>query len=418
VTRATAPLRVVQVGVLVDPRSSEPERLLEAWPALRVTARAASLAECRVDVVLAAAADALHTVDGVSYHFVAERAPSVVRRRLGRAWAPLTPRVFERVVALAPELVHFHGLSFPRHVGRLARLLNGVPLMLQDHADRPLPSWRRGVQRRGLAHAAGVAFTARPQVEPWIDAGILSPALPVLEVLESTSLFTPGRADGAADSGGAGEPSGGSGMSGDARGASGIGGEARGASGIGGDPCFLWIGRLDGNKDPLTVLEAFSKAVGVLPGARLWMCFHDAPLLERVRERISGDLRLGSRVTLLGARPHAEVELLLRDADFLVLGSHHEGSGFSVLEALACGVTPLVTDIPSLRRITGDGAVGALFPPGAAAALADAMVAWAKRDRSALRRAAREHFERRLSLVALGGELRAAYEVVLGRGRA
>jgi hypothetical protein len=41
------------------------------------------------------------------------------------------------------------------------------------------------------------------------------------------------------------------------------------------------------------------------------------------------------------------------------------------------------------------------------------MVDLSARDRPGLRRAAREHFERRLSLDALGRELGAAYEAVL-----
>jgi glycosyltransferase involved in cell wall biosynthesis len=85
-----------------------------------------------------------------------------------------------------------------------------------------------------------------------------------------------------------------------------------------------------------------------------------------------------------------------------------------VLEALACGATPLVTDIPSLRRIVGDA--GSLTPVGDAGALAGAMVAWAGRDRGALRRAARERFRRHLAFDVIGRELRDAYET-LARSR-
>jgi glycosyltransferase involved in cell wall biosynthesis len=83
-----------------------------------------------------------------------------------------------------------------------------------------------------------------------------------------------------------------------------------------------------------------------------------------------------------------------------------------VIEALACGTTPLVTDIPALRRITGNGAVGALSRPGDPIVMGDAMVRWAGRDRAALRRQARAHFEAHLSIPALGRELRSAYEAV------
>jgi glycosyltransferase involved in cell wall biosynthesis len=87
-----------------------------------------------------------------------------------------------------------------------------------------------------------------------------------------------------------------------------------------------------------------------------------------------------------------------------------------VIEALACGTVPIVTDIPPLRRITGGGAVGALFPPGDAGAMARMLVDWAGRDRIATRYAARDHFERALSIEALGEELRAAYQALLEEG--
>ena len=52
----------------------------------------------------------------------------------------------------------------------------------------------------------------------------------------------------------------------------------------------------------------------------------------------------------------------MRAADLFVLGSHREGSGYSLIEALACGLPPIVTDIPSFRSLTGAGVVGALWP--------------------------------------------------------
>ena len=74
----------------------------------------------------------------------------------------------------------------------------------------------------------------------------------------------------------------------------------------------------------------------------------------------------------------------------------------TLIEALACGTTPLVTDIPSFRRITGEGHAGALVPLEDAPALAQAIVRWSERGRAELRRDARRHFERELSFDANG----------------
>jgi glycosyltransferase involved in cell wall biosynthesis len=110
------------------------------------------------------------------------------------------------------------------------------------------------------------------------------------------------------------------------------------------------------------VLDAVARAVSALRDPQLWCSYLSAPLLAHVKARIAADPRLTGRVHLLGSRPRDEVEPLLRAADFLVQGSHVEGSGFAVIEALACGTTPIVTDIPSLRWITGNGSVGGLCP--------------------------------------------------------
>ena len=115
---------------------------------------------------------------------------------------------------------------------------------------------------------------------------------------------------------------------------------------------------------------------------------------------------------LIGDVPYPGIEAYFRGADFLVQASHAESCGGSVIDALACGTTPLVTDIPSFRRITGDGTCGALVPVGDAAALAGAMRDWCRRDQPTLRRRAREHFERDLSFDAIGRQLRVTYDAL------
>jgi glycosyltransferase involved in cell wall biosynthesis len=289
--------------------------------------------------------------------------------------------VIDQVAAEVPDVVHLHGLSFPRHAARLVRRLGRTPLVAQDHADRPARVPLRPLHRRAWRDLAGLMITSRAQADPFFAAGVLGRSVPVFEVIESSTRFTSG-------------PTGGH----------------EGA--LEGRPSLAWTGRLDANKDPLAVLEAFARAARLLPDARLYMCWTDAPLLPAVQARVAADPELRRRVALLGRQSPADVERLLRGADLFVQGSRREGSGYAVIEALACGATPVVTDIPPLRRLTRDAAVGALAAPGDVDAMSRAIVRFGARDRSALRAAARAHFERHLSIPALGRELRGAYEAV------
>jgi glycosyltransferase involved in cell wall biosynthesis len=381
--RGARPLRVTQVSFHCDADRRDAEALLHAWPTLPGVAIATARAGVDVTVVQGAARRQTIVRDGVEFRFVDDARAMPTHLPGGIPLVRRPGRILAQVAASAPDVVHVQGFQYPLAVRQLMRALPGVPVLVQDHASQPPAGWRRRVWRWAYRELAAATFTTREQAAPFLAAGVLRGDLPVFEVVEGSSTFTPGDRD-----------------------------VARRATGLGGDPCLLWTGHLDRNKDPLAALAAFELAAPRLPDARLWCCYGSAPLLDDVRRRIAPSAVLRERVTLLGTRPHAEMESLLRAADFLVQASHRESCGYSVLEALSCGTTPLVTDIPSLRRIVGDA--GSLTPVGDADALACAMVQWAGRDRAALRGAARARFERHLSFDVIGRELRATYEALAG----
>src|SRR4029078_78671 len=111
----------------------------------------------------------------------------------------------------------------------------------------------------------------------------------------------------------------------------------------------------------------------------LTMVYSDETMLADVRDRIGQSSALRARVQLIGRVNRDRLAAFYSAADLFVSGSHQEGSGYALLEACACGVTPVVTNIPSLRAITGDGAEGALWTPGNSAAFESAvMTAWSQ----------------------------------------
>ena len=366
-------LSVAQVSFFSDLQGRSPEELMSAWPTLVQVAEAAASSGVRVTVLQASQHWGRLRRNDVDYHFLPF--DGVASNEAGIA-------AFRELTAtLRPDVFHVQGLGFPRDVAALAASSPGVPIVLQDHADRPPRRfWRWPALRRSLAAARGVMFCAREQARTFRRVGLLPNRTRVYEVPESTCGFT------ALDQA-----------------------QARQLSGVHGDPALLWVGHLDRNKDPLAVLDGVSLAAQHLPGLQLWCCFGNAPLMDPVRARIDGDPLLAGRVHLLGRVPHASIRVLMSAADFLVQGSHREGSGYAVIEALACGLPPIVTDIPSFRTLTAQGTAGRLWPRGDARALGDALVQMAARPRAELRAAARAQFERDLSSAALGRALRAVY---------
>jgi len=372
-------LHVVQISFLVDPERS-PARILNDWWPLVDAAEMVARTGVRVSVVQACREPESLTRNAVSYHFVSPAGgqSSIVQ---GGAFAAL-------IRGLKGDVFHVHGLGFPREVLALARLVPDAPIFLQDHANGVPRFWRRRAFRRGLSAATGVSFCALDQAQRFLQAGLLQPQAAVAEIPECSSRFTPGDRQ-----------------------------AARRATGLHGDPGVLWVGNLDPNKDPLTVLSGISRVVQRLPALQLWCCFGKSPLLADVRSRIEADPQLSARVHLLGKVSHERIEQLMRAADLFVLGSHREGSGCSVIEALACGLPPVITDIPSFRALTGAGQVGALWPCGDPHKLCEALLSTAARPQQEMRLAVRLHFDAELSFDAVGRKLVAAYESLLQRKR-
>lgn len=370
-------LRVVHATFHRPALRHDAAKLLDAWP--MSVGMAAAIARAGVDITVLYAAHESRVLqrDGVEHRFVADRAMTVGPPGIRALRRP--SRLFEAIRQCAPDVVHVHGLNTPMAVRYLCGALTGVPIVVQDHGNAAPRGWRARAWGWAYARVSAVVFTAVEQAAPFVEAGALRATLTVREVIGGSSTFTCGDRE-----------------------------AARAQGKLAGDPCVLWASRLDANKDPLTALAAFELAAPRLPDARLWCYFGDAPLLAAVRARIDASPVLRERVTLRGRVSHAEMETLFRAADFFLQTSHHEGSGFALLEALACGVTPLVTDIPPSRRIVGSA--GALTAVGDARAMAAALVSWAARDRAELRHAARARFDSALSFDMIGQAWRSVYE--------
>lgn len=283
--------------------------------------------------------------------------------------------------------IHVNGLLFPLQVRALRATMPGVcAIAVQHHAGRPWPGVRGLWQRWGLGAGDGFLFAARDLAQPFVQQGAIRSSQDVYEVMEGSTRFAlQDRAP------------------------------ARARTGLHGTPVVLWVGRLNRNKDPLTVLGGFEGVLEQVPGARLYMVYSEEDLLSQVQSRIAGSATLNRSVELLGYVPYAELAHYYNSADYFVLGSHHESSGYALVEALACGVVPIVTDIASFRMMTDGGRIGALWPPGDAGALSAAALDLWQYPREPLSRAARSFFEGRLSFPAIGRQAVAIYRQLAAR---
>ena len=142
--------------------------------------------------------------------------------------------------------------------------------------------------------------------------------------------------------------------------------ETRRAAGL--EDEFLWlaVGRLEPVKDYPTLLRAMALA----PLSARLAILGDGP--ERADlEQLSRNLGLTSRVRFVGFE--ANVKRWMNAADGFVLSSRYEGLPMVLLEAGACGLPVVATDVPGTREALVHGDTGLLAKAGDPEALHAAM---------------------------------------------
>lgn len=143
-----------------------------------------------------------------------------------------------------------------------------------------------------------------------------------------------------------------------------------------GDLLLISVGRLDHQKNPLLLLDAFDQVAAAVPNARLIM-IGDGVLRDKIGTHLHRQ-GLKDRVILAGLRSAAEISDLLRISCVFVLSSAYEGMPMCVLEALGSGLPAAVTDVGEIRRIVRPGINGAIAEDQSPDALASAILACIK----------------------------------------
>jgi glycosyltransferase involved in cell wall biosynthesis len=279
------------------------------------------------------------------------------------------------IKSLQPDIVIVSSFHFPIQVVQLRLLLGKeIKIIVQNHAEKPFTGIKKYLQRIADKYINAYFFAAHAIGIEWVNKGNIASKKKIHEVMEVSSVFYP--IDKII---------------------------ARSKTNVSSDTVFLWAGRLNKNKDPLTVVNAFLKFIQFQPKAHLYMVFQTEELLPELKLLIAKNNCRA--ITLIGKVPHKEMLYWLNSADFIISGSHYEGSGTVICEAMSCGCVPVVTDIPSFKTIIADGECGLLFKAGDVNALLSALRQTILIDVKDMRDKALKHFENELSFEAIADKI-------------
>jgi glycosyltransferase involved in cell wall biosynthesis len=275
-----------------------------------------------------------------------------------------------------PDVVVIQSLHFPLQVILLRLALGRRPkIIIQNHAEKPFGGLKKHLLRLSERSVNAYLFASKTMGLDWIAKGNLTSPQKIHEVMELSSYFYPIDKN-----------------------------KAKAKTDITTENAFLWVGRLDENKDPLTVIKAFLKFAAINTDACLYMIYHTEELLPSIKELLTGSPN-ASTIKLIGKIPNEDMLYWYNSADFVISGSHYEGSGTAVCEAMSCGCIPVVTDIPSFRMMTDNGNIGMLYEAGNEVELLQTLIKTTVLNKTGEREKALSYFRSNLSFEAIARQI-------------
>ncbi|HTN43416.1 MAG TPA: glycosyltransferase [Nitrospiria bacterium] len=189
-------------------------------------------------------------------------------------------------------------------------------------------------------------------------------------------------------------------------------GEARRELGIPeGSPVIGCVAHFADHKGHRYLIEAAVRVAAAVPDVR-FLLVGEGELRPAIELQIK-DLGLERHVVLTGFRN--DVPRLLAAMDIVVLSSHLEGLGTSLLDAMAMARPVVATRVGGIPEMVEDGLNGRLVPPRDPAALAEALIMLINRpeERKRLGRAGRTRMLQTFSAEAMVAATEAVYRKVL-----
>lgn len=317
--------------------------------------------------------------NGVYYYFIKDR-----NRELLRGFQPAVH--FHRAVGRIVKeknisIIHAHNpFSWAAHRA-LRKYCPNQTIIVQDHAGKTSIS-KTFFLRWGLRHIDAFLFSSKGQEKPWVENRVISREKCHF-IMENASSFHYEDRD-----------------------------AARLNTGMDGKPIFLWVGNLVTNKKPKTVLRAFSKFAASYPEARLYMVYRLRKGESEIKAFIAEDEVLLHQVKMLGSFSRKSLGPIYNSADFLISGSEKEAGGYSVIEAMSCGVIPILTKIPTFIDLTNNGAIGKLYAVGDEDELCNTLHELLGNDIKSQSQRVMQYYEANFSFRALGNKIKSIYKQV------
>jgi glycosyltransferase involved in cell wall biosynthesis len=120
------------------------------------------------------------------------------------------------------------------------------------------------------------------------------------------------------------------------------------------------------------VLRAMARVRDRAPNAQLVIA-GEGRLRTRL-ESLARKLRLGDAVRFVGQLSQEQLRDAMLDAEVFASVPSSDATSVALLQAMACGALPVVSDLPSQEELVEDGTQGLRVPVRDEAALADALV--------------------------------------------
>lgn len=310
------------------------------------------------------------------FHFQAGRRDG---EKSGPAWALkqllLVPRFKSAVRKFNPDVVHIHTSLVKRAIARDVLLAGaarkaGKPVLLHVHggpfAAGEFEWWHLG--KNLLGHPNKIIVLSELEKHaildriPDLDIEVLPNAVPLDEIPESKKLP--------------------------------------------GVKSVLYFGRLDANKG----LDQIVEACRVLKKEGLKFQFNCYGTGPDGKEFIDSMLdALGEDFCYSGVVTGDEKWRVLTKNDIFLLPSRYEGLPMALLEAMAAGCVPVVSDVGSVSTVVEDGVNGYLVEPGNVGQVADRLRDLLSGDLAKMSEKARETVRERFDITDYVGRLNTIY---------